>query len=287
MVRKGGLEPPRPYGHKLLRLTRLPFRHFRDQIRLRIQAVIISGTATGVKPKPPRDAPRFAPMPSSRSLTARPAGDTLAARPEEGMRTRSLLYAGTSVPIVFFMTTLICGYRLGGYDHFSRMVSELGAMGTSSRYVFSAGLIACSILSLFFVVGLWKACQALGLSPVPALWILSFSVSIAGAAIFPLPLRMHMIMGRPSVLMILSPLTGFILWKGKERPPQIELMSIVCFLVMSLGFLAFMPDLLKNAAGLKQRFFHLGWSIWFIYLSLAFVGSLKQRYEELPAPIKP
>jgi hypothetical membrane protein len=205
------------------------------------------------------------------------------------MRTRSLLYAGTSVPIVFFMTTLICGFMLGGYDHFSRMVSELGAMGTSSRYVFSTGLIACSILSLFFVVGLWRACKALGLSPVPALWILSFSVSIAGAAIFPLPLRQHMIMGMPSVLLILSPLTAFIFWRGKERLSHIELMSIASFLVMSLGFLAFMPDLLRNAPGLKQRFFHLGWSIWFIYSSLAFVRSLKRGSEldkPRPAPIQ-
>ena len=28
-VRKEGLEPPRPFGHRLLRLARLPFRHFR------------------------------------------------------------------------------------------------------------------------------------------------------------------------------------------------------------------------------------------------------------------
>src|SRR5215813_8271868 len=28
-MRKGGLEPPRPHGHTLLRRARLPFRHFR------------------------------------------------------------------------------------------------------------------------------------------------------------------------------------------------------------------------------------------------------------------
>ena len=28
-MRKGGLEPPRPFGHQLLRLARLPLRHFR------------------------------------------------------------------------------------------------------------------------------------------------------------------------------------------------------------------------------------------------------------------
>lgn len=29
MVRKGGFEPPRPFGHTVLSRVRLPFRHFR------------------------------------------------------------------------------------------------------------------------------------------------------------------------------------------------------------------------------------------------------------------
>jgi hypothetical protein len=40
---------------------------------------------------------------------------------------------------------------------------------------------------------------------------------------------------------------------------------------MSLGFLAFWPDILSNYLGLKQRFFHIGWSVWFIYLSYSLV----------------
>lgn len=40
---------------------------------------------------------------------------------------------------------------------------------------------------------------------------------------------------------------------------------------MALGFLAFMPDVLNNYPGLKQQFFHIGWSLWFFYLSYSFV----------------
>ncbi len=29
VVREGGLEPPRPFGHQHLKLARLPFRHSR------------------------------------------------------------------------------------------------------------------------------------------------------------------------------------------------------------------------------------------------------------------
>ena len=124
------------------------------------------------------------------------------------MKPKYLLYTGSMVPIVFFVTTFICGFMLGNYNHFTRMVSELGALGTRSRFVFSTGLILCSVLSLLFVIGLCRACQAIGISVIPAIIILSYSLSIAGAAIFPLPLRLHLIMGMPSILLIFSPPKG-------------------------------------------------------------------------------
>jgi hypothetical protein len=186
-------------------------------------------------------------------------------------KSKWLLYLGGSIPLVFFGTTLLCGYMQGSYNHLSRMVSELGTRGTNSQYVFMAGLLACSILSVLFVVGLFKACKEANLSVVPAALILLYSVSIAGAAIFPLPLRWHGILGMPSVLLPLSPLLSLILWSRRKQPPHVISMSILSFLVMSLGFLAFLPDVLPNYPGLKQRFFHVGWSIWFFYLSYGFV----------------
>jgi hypothetical membrane protein len=187
------------------------------------------------------------------------------------LRTKHLLYLGSSIPVVFFVTTFVCGFLFGDYNHFSGMVSELGEIGTKSQFVFSTGLILCSVLSSFFVIGLYRTCKAAGMSIIPVILILSFSVSIAGAAIFPLPLRLHLIMGMPSILMIFSPLMSLILWSGKRQLSNIKLMSTVSFFIMSLGLLAFMPDLLSNYPGLKQRFFHVGWSVWFLYLSYSFI----------------
>ena len=67
------------------------------------------------------------------------------------LKAKYLLYIGGSIPIVFWITTVICAIMLGDYNHFSRMVSELGAIGTKSRFVFSAGLILCSLMSVLFV----------------------------------------------------------------------------------------------------------------------------------------
>jgi hypothetical membrane protein len=168
------------------------------------------------------------------------------------------------------MTTFICGIMLGNYNHLSRMVSELGALGTRSQYVFSTGLLLCSAFSVLFVIGLYGKCRATGMSIMPVILLLSYSISIAGAGIFPLPLRLHLIMGMPSILLILSPLLSLLLWSKSRKLSHIKTMSVISLFVMSLGLLAFLPDILSGYPGLKQRFFHVGWSIWFIYLSYIF-----------------
>lgn len=193
------------------------------------------------------------------------------------MNKRYLLALGSVIPVIFWGTLTVCGYVLGDYNHLTRLVSELGAIGTRTQYLFAAGLLACAVLSVLFVIGLCQACKKMGISTIPALIILSFSLSIGGAAIFPLPLRMHLIMGMPSILLFFSPLAALVLWRGEKQPAGLRVWAIVSFTIMLLGFLAFMPDVLGAWPGLKQRFFHLAWSLWFIGLSRAFLSSLKNK----------
>ena len=187
------------------------------------------------------------------------------------MNSKLLLYLGFLIPIVFFGTTIIAGFMQGNYNHLSRLVSELGAIGTSSQYVFMAGLLACSALSVLFMVGLFRRCRAAGLNAWPVILILTYSFSIAGAALFPLPLRLHGILGSPSILLLLSPMLSLALWRRGE-PRHIVSMSVASLLVMSLGLLALLPDILPDYPGLKQRFFHLGWSLWFSCLAFGFLS---------------
>jgi hypothetical protein len=140
---------------------------------------------------------------------------------EVKMKTKHLLALGSVIPVIFWGTLTVCGYVMGDYNHLTRLVSELGAMGTRTQYMFTAGLLACAVLSVLFVIGLCQACKKMNISMIPALIILSFSLSIGGAAIFPLPLRMHLIMGMPSVLLLLSPLAALIFWRGGETTGRI------------------------------------------------------------------
>ena len=84
------------------------------------------------------------------------------ARKEDWMNSKWLLYLGRLIPIVFFGTTIVCGYMQGNYNHLSRMVSELGTIGTRSQFVFMAGLLICSGLSVLFVFGLFRTCKNRG-----------------------------------------------------------------------------------------------------------------------------
>jgi hypothetical protein len=54
-------------------------------------------------------------------------------------------------------------------------------------------------------------------------------------------------------------------------------MAITSLLIMSLGFLAFMPEVLNSYIGIKQRFFHIGWSVWFVHLSYSFTRLLEKE----------
>jgi hypothetical membrane protein len=201
-------------------------------------------------------------------------------RPDRHGSTLSFLHMGGAIPLVFASTLVVCGLRMGHYNHLSRLVSELGAIGTTTRVMFSFGLVLCAVLSVFFVVGLCRVCSALELSAIPAAMILSFSVSIAGAGLFPLPLRMHLISGMPSVLLPFSPLLSLLLWRGSRQLTGLWQAASVSVLVMSVGFLAFFPGPWSAYVGLTQRVFHAGWAMWFFYLSYRFVAIQRSRDSE-------
>ena len=194
--------------------------------------------------------------------------------------TARLLDCGLFTPLVFWATTVMCGLVLGDYNHLSRMVSELGASGTPTRFFFTAGLVSCSFLSVLFIIGLSRVCQRMKLNAVPVWLMLTYSISIAGAGLFPLPLRLHGILGLPSIFLVLSPLTAMLLWPKAQSPSHLKVAACVALALMSLGFLAFVPMVLSSFPGLKQRCFHVGWGVWFIYLSLAFIPTAKGKERE-------
>lgn len=185
------------------------------------------------------------------------------------MKTKWLIYSGYIVPIVFWSTLLICGCFFENYNHLTHQVSELGALGTPTQYFFTTGLVLGSIFSILFIYGMIKICRQTGLSIIPVLLIITFSFSIFGAAIYPMPLELHGILGSPSAFLFLSPLASLLLWKT-DIIPNIKIFSFISLVILLLGFLILAPNILNDYFGIKQRIFHLGWTVWFIYLSSTF-----------------
>lgn len=186
------------------------------------------------------------------------------------MKTKNLLQFGYAVPIIFWFTLIIGGIIYEDYNHLSYLVSELGTRGSETQYLFTTGLVLSAVFSFFMLTALLRICKKKGLNQLPVFILFTFTFSTAGAAIFPLPLRMHLYMGMPSIILFLSPILAIIFWSKKIGVKGFVVMSLISFFIMSLGFSTYFYDILPQFHGLKQRFFHLGWTVWFVYLTYAF-----------------
>jgi len=176
------------------------------------------------------------------------------------MKDKNLIYLGILGPIVFWFTTIICGLMIDDYNHLSNLVSELGALNTKPQYLFSTGLVLCSVLNILFVIGLYRVCRNKNISVIPVVVLLFFSF-LAGPGIVPMPLRLHGIVGIPFPLMMFSPLLALIVWRKYENELKIRFGAATGLIIMLLGFLIFFPNILSEYFGLKQRFLYLGWSV--------------------------
>ncbi|MEN8193330.1 MAG: DUF998 domain-containing protein [Bacteroidota bacterium] len=172
-----------------------------------------------------------------------------------------ILYFGIISPLVFWLTTILCGILLEDYNHLTYLVSELGAQGTRSQYLFSIGLVTSSILNGFFVYALWGKCKEHEASIVPLILMFCYSF-LAGPGIIPMPLPLHGIIGLPFPLIMFAPLFALIFWKRNVLNTALNAGALISLLIMLMGFLIYFPDILPEFFGLKQRFLYLGWTVW-------------------------
>ena len=172
--------------------------------------------------------------------------------------------------------TITGGFIHGNYNHLHNVVSELGAIGTRSEIFMSTTEVLISILSVFSVIGYFRACKQVGLHMIPVMMILSLSISMLWAAIFPMHHELHGALGPIPLFLNIGVLLAIVLWKGKKLM-TLRMVSLLSFLLMSMIILRFIPNLRGNWEGLIQRLFYLGWSIWSIALSLIFIQMLETK----------
>ncbi|MEZ5070616.1 MAG: DUF998 domain-containing protein [Bacteroidales bacterium] len=181
-----------------------------------------------------------------------------------------LVWLGMISPLVFWLTTFVCGMLLGDYNGLSNLVSELGAQGTRTQYLFSFGLVLSAFLNVLFVSSLWRICKEWKQSIVPLLPMFCYSF-LAGPALVPMPLPLHGVVGMPFPLILLAPLFALLFWKKDLMSPALKMIAVAGLIVMLLGFLIFAPGILSGYHGLKQRFLYAGWTMWSSAISMAFL----------------
>ncbi len=185
-----------------------------------------------------------------------------------------LLYLGIITPLLFWLATITGGFLHGDYNHFHNVVSELGAIGTRSEIFMSIAELLISILIVFSTIGYFIACKQTGINVIPVLTLISLSLSMCWAAVFPMHHELHGMLGPIPLILNAGVLLSVFLWKGKKmvilRP-----FSLISLLLMLMIILRFIPNLRGNWEGLIQRFFYLGWTVWSIALSLIFIKKLE------------
>ncbi|AYL93919.1 DUF998 domain-containing protein [Mucilaginibacter celer] len=198
------------------------------------------------------------------------------------MDTKPLLYTGIIIPVVFWLATIICGLVHGNYSHISGTISELGAIGTKSETLMETFTLLCTVLSVFFMAGLFIACSQLKLNILPVFGVIGFPVMFGWAAIFHSGNPLHSASGPVFLLIYVGALLAAVLWRGVEFK-QLRLLSLLSLGIMLLIFIRFIPSasLQNNYTGLIQRFAHAGWSVWFISLSITLnkMLDLKERHQ--------
>ncbi len=191
----------------------------------------------------------------------------------KSLQTKPLLYFGIIAPLFFWVITIIGGFIHGNYNHLHNVVSELGAIGTKSEAFMSTTEMLLGILSIFSIVGFYKVCRKLRMNVIPVLTILSLSISMFWAAIFPMRHVLHGSIGPLPLILIIGVLLAIILWRGKDFF-LIRIISVISFILMMLILLRTIPNLRNGYEGLIQRFFYSGWTIWSVSLSFFFLQNI-------------
>jgi len=183
------------------------------------------------------------------------------------INTKNLLYFGYVTAPLFWLMTLISGAIHGNYSHLKNTISELGAIGTNSEIFTSSLLILLAIFCILFSIGFYRASKQLNISVIPSVLSVSMPISMLWAGIFTLGNEFHSLTGPLPLFIILGFLVSFLLWKRNKDLQGLPRFSLISLIISLFIFLRFVESLNYEYAGLIQRFFYMGWTVWTISIT--------------------
>ncbi len=186
----------------------------------------------------------------------------------KSISTITLLRLGLISGLLFWLMIIIGGLLQRHYSHTKMGVSQLGTIGTESEVFMAIASMLLALLTLLFNIGFIKAARTLKVSIIPAVLSISMSVSMAWGATFPSGNTYHGLLGPLPLGIMTGALLVFLLWRRNGHFSAIRKLSLISFGIMLLFILRFVPNLQQQFEGLIQRTLWLGWSVWYISLSI-------------------
>jgi CubicO group peptidase (beta-lactamase class C family) len=191
------------------------------------------------------------------------------------------LYLGLIIPVLYWLGTVISGYLHGNYSHVRAGLPILDSFYSASGTFNATIQFTIALLSIPFIYSVYKSCNQLNISVFPLLPLTFIPLNMLGTSLFSFPNALFQFFSNCIILSILGPLLAIIIWRNKIFL-KIRLLSIISFILMivSIGFIirrSSIPEFAHNYWGIIQRLLFLGWTSWFVFLSLYFVIVQKNK----------
>lgn len=206
------------------------------------------------------------------------------------MLKRILLLCGVLSPLLYAVADALAGLYWGGYSFRDQTISELGAIGAPSRFLFTSLLIPTYLLLVVFGVGVWRSADgsrrlriaaglliafgviAVTIGPFVSMQMRATEQGVAGA--------LHLIEGGIEMLILFAAM-GFAatsLGRGFRLYTIITMILVLIFGAWS-GMDA--PDVEAGLPtpwlGVRERIFWYTYQLWFAVLAIRL---LQQRTAE-------
>lgn len=185
-------------------------------------------------------------------------------------RSNRLLFGPWSA-VLFWAGVLGIALAIPGYSHVHQTVSELGTLGTPTRWPFAIMLFGVVICLALFAWGVRETSVEAGRNTAAAWLIGCMGISCLGVAIFATPHPLHNDFGLSELVGYQAPLALALAWKSDPKARSLVIWSWLLYLALWVAIGLNLSMMYPNSwvamqvmpvYGLVQRSLFLAWFAW-------------------------
>ncbi|SRR5258708_2628727 len=200
--------------------------------------------------------------------------------PVIGVRDNRLLF-GPLAAVVLGLGIVGLALWVPGYSQVRQTVSEIGEMGSPTRFPFTIMLCCVALCLLVFAAGVAAESKRAGHGRLSAYFIAFMALSAAGVGIFAFPHPLHNIFGESELIGYQAPVAFALTWRADPKARPLVAISWFMFVLIWISIALNLSSLDRHSAlwaemkpiyGLIQRSLFAAWFGW-----CALLGALLWR----------